>query len=81
MPSVMVCLPPVGASSNGNHKSFQTGIMVKTATVDAELEKLDLNLRRQRSAKRMVSASAYEAGSAAGASLAINPGIEKAPRR
>ena len=33
MPSVMVCLPPVGASSSGNHRSFHTGIMVNTATV------------------------------------------------
>ena len=33
MPRVIVCLPPVGASSSGNHRSFQTGIMVNTATV------------------------------------------------
>jgi hypothetical protein len=53
-------------------------VVLKTAIVDAELEKLDLNLRRQRSASRMVSATAY--GSTAGASLAINSGIGEAPR-
>ena len=56
-------------------------VVLKTAIVDAELEKLDLNLRRQRSASRMVSAAAYEAGSTAGASVAINPGIGEAPAR
>jgi Protein of unknown function (DUF2786) len=55
-------------------------VVLKTAIVDAELKKLDLNLRRQRSGKRMVSTTAYEAGSTAGASLAINPGIGEAPR-
>ncbi len=54
-------------------------VVLKTAVVDAELEKLDLNLRKQRSASRMVSPAAYEAGSTAGASLAINPGIGEAP--
>ena len=56
-------------------------VVLKTVIVDAELEKLDLNLRRQRSASRMVSAAAYEAGSTAGASVAINPGIGEAPAR
>jgi hypothetical protein len=60
-------------------------VVLKTAVVDAELEKLDLNLRKQRSARRMVSTTAYEAGGTAGESLAINPGainpgIGNAPR-
>ena len=42
--------------------------------------RLDLKLRRVRRATRMVSPTAYEAGEAAGASLAINPGIGEAPR-
>jgi len=54
-------------------------VVLKTAIVDAELEKLDLNLRKQRRASRTVSTTAYEAGSTAGASLAINPGIGEAP--
>lgn len=53
-------------------------IVVKTAVVDAELAKLNLRLRAQRSTSRMVSESAYEAGGAAGASLAINPGLKRA---
>ncbi len=56
-------------------------VVLKTAIVDAELEKLDLNLRRARGGRRMVSPAAYEAGSSAGASLAINPGIGEAPTR
>ncbi|MGY9105396.1 MAG: hypothetical protein ACKVG0_02440, partial [Alphaproteobacteria bacterium] len=40
-------------------------VVLKTAVVDAELEKLDLNLRKQRSARRMVSTTAYEAGGTA----------------
>ena len=50
-------------------------VVVKTSVVDAEFDKLDLNLRNQRSGGRMVSMTAYEAGGAAGASLAINPGL------
>lgn len=53
-------------------------VVVKTAVVDAELAKLNLRLRPQRSTSRMVSDSAYEAGGAAGASLAINPGLKRA---
>ncbi len=53
-------------------------VVVKTAVVDAELAKLNLRLRPQRSTSRMVSESAYEAGGAAGASLAINPGLKRA---
>ena len=50
-------------------------VVVKTSVVDAEFDKLDLNLRNHRSNGRMVSMTAYEAGGAAGASLAINPGL------
>jgi len=50
-------------------------VVVKTAIVEEELAKLDLTLRTVRDTRRMVSAAAFEAGNAAGASLAINPGI------
>jgi hypothetical protein len=50
-------------------------VVLKTSVVDAEFDKLDLNLRNRRSSGRMVSMTAYEAGGAAGASLAINPGL------
>ncbi len=52
-------------------------IVLKTAVVDAELEKLGLKLRTVRRASRVVSPVAYEAGGEAGASLAINPGIRR----
>jgi Protein of unknown function (DUF2786) len=55
-------------------------VVLKAAIVDTEFGKLDLKLRMQRRASRMVSTMAYEAGGVAGASLAINPGIEEAPR-
>ena len=50
-------------------------VVLKTSVVDAEFDKLDLNLRTRRSTGRTVSMAAYEAGGAAGASLAINPGV------
>lgn len=53
-------------------------VVLKTSIVDAEFGKLDLNLRSQRSTSRTVSMTAYEAGGAAGASLAINPAIGEA---
>jgi hypothetical protein len=55
--------------------------VLKTSVVDAEFDKLDLKLRAQRSNSRMVSMTAYEAGGAAGASLAISPGIGRTPPR
>ena len=65
---------------DGNSSTGRDLVVLKTAIVDAELKKLDLNLRTQRGARRMVSTAAYEAGSIAGASLAINPGIKEAPK-
>jgi hypothetical protein len=56
-------------------------VVLKTSVVDAEFDKLDLKLRTQRSTSRMVSMTAYEAGGAAGASLAISPGISEMPPR
>jgi hypothetical protein len=52
-------------------------VLLKASVVDAELEKLDLKLRTVRRATRMVSPTAYEAGGAAGASLAINPELHR----
>jgi hypothetical protein len=50
-------------------------VVLKTAVVEAELEKLNLTLRTVRRASRMVSQTAYDAGGEAGATTAINPGI------
>ncbi|MGJ4952509.1 DUF7168 domain-containing protein [Bradyrhizobium sp. HKCCYLS20291] len=56
-------------------------VVLKTSVVDAEFDKLDLKLRTQRSASRMVSMTAYEAGGAAGATVAISPGVDQAQPR
>jgi hypothetical protein len=50
-------------------------VVVKASVVDAELAKLGLQLRTVRRASRMVAPTAYDAGGAAGASLAINPAV------
>ena len=61
--------------NNGTRRDL---VVLKASVVDAELEKLDLKLRTVRRTTRMVSPTAYEAGGAAGASLAISPGIRGA---
>ena len=50
-------------------------VVLKVSVVDAELAKLDLQLRTVPGAARIVSPAAYEAGETAGASLTINPEI------
>ena len=52
-----------------NRSTGRDLVVVKAAIVEEELAKLDLNLRTVRGASRMVSTTAFEAGSAAGASL------------
>ncbi len=54
-----------------NHGAGRDLVVLKASVVDAELDKLDLKLRTVRRATRMVSPEAYDAGGAAGASLAI----------
>jgi hypothetical protein len=58
-----------------NNGACRDLVVLKASVVDAEIETLDLKLRTVRYATRPVSPTAYEAGGAAGASLAINPGI------
>ena len=60
-----------------DHGTGRGLVLLKAAVVDAEFEKLDLKLRVVRRPSRMVSTMAYEAGGAAGASLALNPGIRE----
>jgi hypothetical protein len=50
-------------------------VVLKASAVDAELAKLDLQLRTVPGATRIVSPAAYDAGGAVGASLTINPEI------
>ena len=74
--SVAHRLVAIKASRDQVNEGTGRGLVVlKTSVVDAEFDKLDLKLRNQRSSGRMVSMTAYEAGGAAGASLAINPGL------
>jgi hypothetical protein len=71
--------PSFGDNAFGCCPNTGRGLVVpKTSVVDAVFDKLDLNLRNLRSTGRMVSMTAYEAGGAAGASLAINPGLGEA---
>jgi hypothetical protein len=60
---------------NERHLANASFAMGMIASIAAKLTKLDLTLRSVRGASRMVSMDAYDAGSAAGAALAINPGI------
>ena len=64
-----------------NHSTGRGLVVLKTSVVDAEFDKLGMKLRTARSNSRMVSVMAYEAGDAAGVTLAINPGINEAPPR
>jgi len=75
-------LTKMKASRDQVNQSTGRGLVVlKTSVVDAEFDKLDLKLRTQRSAGRMVSMTAYEAGGVAGAALAMMPGINNMPPR
>lgn len=60
-----------------NNSAGRDLVVLKASVVDAELEKLDLKLETVRRASRVVSPKAYDAGGAAGASLAIHPTIQK----
>lgn len=65
------------ARDAANESSGRALVVMKSAVVDVELKKLNLNLRKSRSATRMVSEAAFEAGGAAGTSLAINPAVRQ----
>ena len=53
-------------------------VVVRHAIVDAEFAKLNLNLRSARASGKTVAAGAFEAGHAAGQTLALHPGVGKA---
>ncbi len=65
------------AERDGVIQSSGRGLIVlKAAVIDTELEKLGLKLRTvQEGPGRMISPMAYDAGGAAGESVALNPGI------
>ena len=59
-----------------NRRSSGRDLMVvRHAVVDAEYERLNLNLRRGRASGKKVEASAFQAGQAAGQSLTLRPGV------
>lgn len=60
-----------------NNDAGRDLVVLKSAVVDAELDKLDLKLTTVPRAARFVSPTAYDAGGVAGASLAIDPGIRR----
>jgi hypothetical protein len=62
-----------------NESSGRGLVVLKTAVVDAEFDRLDLKLQTPRRTSRMVSMTAYEAGGVAGAQLTISPGISQTP--
>jgi len=77
--SIAQRLEAIKASRDRVNESTGRGLVVlKTSVVDTELDRLNLKLRTKPSTSRMVSMTAYEAGGAAGASLAINPGLGEA---
>ena len=65
------------ARDGANRSGGRDLVVVKSAIVAEELARLDLNLRTVRPSRRLISTTAFEAGSAAGASLAVNPGIRQ----
>ena len=80
--SIAERLVAIKAGRDSLNESTGRGLVVlKTAVVDAEFDKLDLELRTVRSTSRLVSMTPYDAGGAAGAQLPINPGISETPPR
>ena len=62
---------------SANIASGRELIVVKASVVDAEFERLGLQLTTVQGPGRMVSPAAYDAGDVAGSSLAINPALRK----
>jgi hypothetical protein len=60
---------------SANRATGRDLVVVKSAVVDAEMAKLDLNLRTARGGRRQIQTGAFDAGFAAGDGLTIAPGI------
>jgi len=59
-----------------NQSTGRDLVVLKASVVEAELDRLNLNLRTSRRGARTISPTAYEAGGEAGAALPLNPGIK-----
>ncbi|HEX3498008.1 MAG TPA: DUF2786 domain-containing protein [Stellaceae bacterium] len=66
------------ARDGANRSGGRDLVVIKATIVAEELARLELNLRTVRPARRLVSTTAFDAGSAAGEALAVNPGIAAA---
>ncbi|MFO1085999.1 MAG: DUF2786 domain-containing protein [Reyranellaceae bacterium] len=67
-------LAAMKAARESAHRGGRAIVVAKQAVVDAEIEKLGLELRTLPHTSRMVSPLAYEAGEVAGETLAIDAG-------
>ncbi len=75
--SIAAKLDAMKAERDGaNSRSGRDLVPVKTSILEEELRKLNISFRTSRSAGRMVSPDAFEAGEAAGSVFAITPGLK-----
>lgn len=63
------------ARDRANESTGRSLVVVKSAVVESELAKLDLQLRTVEAPRRMVSPDAYDAGGAAGERVSIHPAV------
>ncbi len=70
-----LCAMKVSRDEANRISSGRDLVVVRHAIVDAEFAKLDLNLRRGRASGKKVTPGAFEAGQAAGQSLALHPAV------
>ena len=63
------------ARDRANESTGRSLVVVKSAVVESELAKLDLQLRTVEAPRRMVSPDAYDAGGAAGERVPIHPAV------
>lgn len=63
------------ARDRANESTGRSLVVVKSAVVESELAKLDLQLRSVEAPRRMVSPDAYDAGGVAGERVPIHPAV------
>ncbi len=69
---------PQGTTGGGTTGGGRALVPVKESLIDAEMERLGLNLRRRGATRRYVRQDAYGAGQEAGERFEYRPGIERA---
>ena len=63
------------ARDRANESTGRSLVVTKSAVVESELARLDLQLRTVEAPRRLVDPLAYDAGGVAGETVPINPGI------